>query len=168
MRVQGNVETGNTDYMTMEIGANGEMIIKANFKATAAYGGNGYHAGLLFTNVRGKTYYQGLIDSGYTYLTFDLKIAGTDKDKLSDMYLFCGQQMSGIQKEGDVYKAKFLLSDFVRLYDGTISAIDPALGGRKGTTGSKSGKFIAWRDNRGSDIGTTRNYIFTISNAAYV
>ena len=167
MRVQGNVVTGDTDYMTMDIGENGEMIIEANFEATAAVDGQGYHAGLLFADVQDKAYYQGLIDSGYTYLTFDLKIDGTDKDKLSDMYLFCGQQMSGLTKEGDVYKVKILLSDVVRLYDAAIDPIDPLLGGRKGTTGSRSGMFIAWRDNRGTDIGTTRNYIFTISNTMY-
>jgi hypothetical protein len=58
------------------------------------------------------------------------------------------------------------LSKLVEFYD-TINTIATATG-ISGTTGSKSALFFAWRDNRGSDIGTTRNYVFTISNSMYV
>ena len=74
--------------------------------------------------------------------------------------------MSGLTKEGDVYKVKLQLDKLLEFYS-TIDAISTATG-RSGTTGSKSALFLAWRDNRGSDIGQVRNYTFTISNSAYV
>jgi len=166
MRVQGSLVTGDTSYMTMDIGANGEMVIEANYKATSAVNGNGYYSTLIFRNLQTKVFYQDLINQGYTYLSFDLKIGGQDASNLTNLVVFCGQQVSELEKVGDVYKVNMQLSKLVDFYD-TINTIATATG-VSGTTGSKSALFFAWRDNRGSDIGTTRNYIFTISNSAYV
>jgi len=166
MRVQGSLVTGDTSYMTMDIGANGEMVIEANYKATSAVNGNGYYSTLIFRNLQTKVFYQDLINQGYTYLSFDLKIGGQDASNLTNLVVFCGQQVSGLEKVGDVYKVNMQLSKLIEFYD-TINTIATATG-VSGTTGSKSALFFAWRDNRGSDIGTTRNYIFTISNSAYV
>lgn len=161
-RVNGYDMTGNESYFKMEEGLNGEMVITANYLASY----DPYHAGLVWNNIESKEYYQKLVDNGYKYLTFDLAIGGENADKLDDLYLFCGQKVSGIQYENGVYKAKILISDIVRVYD-AIEVYIPN-GERKGQTGSRHGMFLAWRDNRGTDMGTWRKYIFTISNSAYV
>jgi hypothetical protein len=107
-----------------------------------------------------------LVDKGYKYLTFDLKVEGADKDKVSDLYMFCGQQLTKIEQQNGVYKVKILVSDIVRVYDAVETYIPNGV--RQGQTGSRHGMFLAWRDNRGSDRGLTRDYIFTISNSEYV
>ena len=161
MRVNGYNMTKNTSYMTMDIGANGEMIIEAKFQASW----ENYYAGLVFDNIGSQEYYQKLVDNGYKYLTFDLKVEGTDADKVDDLYVFCGQKLSSIAKVDGVYKVQILVSDFVRVYDRVATFVPSDQ--RIGQIGSAAGMFLAWRDNRGSDRGTSRNYIFTISNTAY-
>ena len=152
----------------MDIGENNELIINAKFEATSAVNGNGYHAGLVFRGMGNTDYYNALKAQGYTKVTFDLKIEGkTAADTLENMVVFCGQQISSLQKVGDVYKVEFTLDKLIEQL-GTINQIDPDLGGQKGTTGSKSAMFLAWRDNRGSDIGTSKSFTITISNAMYV
>ena len=111
-------------------------------------------------------YYKNLVNSGYKYIAFDLKVGGADAANLQNMVIFCGQQISTLTKVGDVYKVKMQLDKLLEFYT-TINSIATA-SGRSGTTGSKSALFLAWRDNRGSDIGQVRNYTFTISNSAYV
>lgn len=168
MRIQGNVKTDNANYITMELGENNELIINAKFEATSAVNGNGYHAGLVFRGMGNADYYNALKAQGYTKVTFDLKIEGkTAADTLENMVVFCGQQISSLQKVGDVYKVEFTLDKLIEQL-GTINQIDPDLGGQKGTTGSRSAMFLAWRDNRGSDIGTSKSFTITISNAMYV
>ena len=161
MRVNGYNMTNNPTYMTMNIGANGEMIIGAKFQASW----DNYHAGLVWNNIASAAYYDTLVANGYKYLTFDLKVEGTDADKVDDLYVFCGQKLSSIAKVDGVYKVQILVSDFVRVYD----AITPNLpnDNRQGQIGTRHGMFLAWRDNRGTDRGVERNYIFTISNTAY-
>ena len=166
MRIQGEEKTSDMSWMTVDVGANGEMTISAKFEATAAYNGNGYHATLIFKNIESLEYYKNLVNSGYKYIAFDLKVGGADAANLQNMVIFCGQQISTLTKVGDVYKVKMQLDKLLEFYT-TINSIATA-SGRSGTTGSKSALFLAWRDNRGSDIGQVRNYTFTISNSAYV
>ena len=75
------------------------------------------------------------------------------------------QSLTNIEKVDGVYKVKILISDISRVYD----AITPNLpnDNRQGQIGTRHGMFLAWRDNRGTDRGVERNYIFTISNTAY-
>lgn len=161
-RVNGHDVTGNESYLKIDKGLNGEMVITTLFQASW----DPYHAGLVWDNIESKEYYDNLVSKGYKYLTFDLKVDGADKDKVSDLYMFCGQQLSKIEQQNGVYKVKILVSDISRVYDAVQTYIPN--GERKGQTGSRHGMFLAWRDNRGSDRGLTRNYIFTISNVAYV
>ena len=161
MRVNGYNMTNNPTYMTMNIGANGEMIIGAKFQASW----DNYHAGLVWNNIASADYYDTLVANGYKYLTFDLKVDGADKDKVSDLYVFCGQQLDKIEQVDGVYKVKVLVSDISRVYD----AITPNLpnDNRQGQIGTRHGMFLAWRDNRGTDRGMERNYVFTISNPKF-
>ena len=127
MRVQGSLVTGDTSYMTMDIGANGEMVIEANYKATSALNNNGYYSTLIFRNLQTKAFYQDLINKGYSSLSFDLKIGGQDASNLTNLVVFCGQQVSGLEKVGDVYKVNMQLSKLVEFYD-TINTIATATG----------------------------------------
>ena len=165
MRVNGWNMTTNTTYMTMDIGAEGEMIITANWQAYTNYG-----PALVLKNLQGKAYYQGLQNSGYTYLTFDLKVGGTDADKLSDVHILgSAQKIAECTQENGVYKVNIQLAHIVQFYD-TITTLDTSTG-QAGQWGSRSALLLAWRFS--SNFATvpaqaTRNYVFTISNTAFV
>ncbi len=164
MRVNGWDMTTNTTYMTMETGANGEMIIDANWQAYVNYG-----PALVLKNVKDKSYYQGLIDNGYTYLSFDLKVGGTDADKITDVHILgSAQKISELTKDGDVYKVQIQLAHIVQFYD-TIVTLATS-GSQAGQWGSRSALLLAWRFS--TNFATvpeqaTRNYVFTISNADF-
>ena len=161
MRVNGYNMTNNPTYMTMNIGANGEMIIGAKFQASW----DNYHAGLVWNNIASAAYYDTLVANGYKYLTFDLKVDGADEDKVSDLYVFCGQQLDKIEQVDGVYKVKVLVSDISRVYDAITTNLPND--NRQGQIGTRHGMFLAWRDNRGTDRGVERNYVFTISNPKF-
>ena len=162
MRVNGYNMTGNTSYMTVSTGTNGETVIGAKFIASW----ENYYAGLVWDNIQSAAYYQALVDNGYQYLTFDLKVDGNDKDKVEDLYVFCGQKLTTIEQVGGVYKVKILVSDIVRVYD-RVKTFVPSKE-RIGQISSAAGMFLAWRDNRDSDRGVERNYIFTIANYEFI
>ena len=164
MRVNGWNMTTNTMYMTMDIGTEGEMIITANWQAYTNYG-----PALVLKNLQEKAYYQGLIDNGYTYLTFDLKVGGTDGDKLSDVHILgSAQKIAECTQENGVYKVKIQLAHIVQFYD-TITTLDTSAS-QAGQWGSRSALLLAWRFSTNfATVPTqaTRNYVFTISNTAY-
>jgi hypothetical protein len=148
----------------METGENGEMVVTAKY--TTSW--DPYHAGLVWNNIESKEYYQKLVDNGYTYITFDLAIGGDDADKVDDLYLFCGQQISKMPYKDGVYKAKILISDIVRVYDAVTTFIPN--NERKGQIGARHGMLLAWRDRGVNDTAVgnvVRNYVFTISNSKY-
>ena len=164
MRVNGWNMTTNTTYMTMDLGANGEMIITANWQAYTNYGPT-----LVLKNLEDKAYYQNLQTNGYTYLTFDLKVEGEDADKLTDVHILgTAQKVAECEKVDGVYKVKIQLAHIIQFYD-TISTLDTS-GNQAGQWGSRSAMLLAWRFS--TDFATvpedaTRNYVFTISNSAY-
>ncbi len=165
MRVNGWDMTTNTTYMSMDVGANGEMVITANWQAYKNYG-----PALVLKNVESKEYYQNLINSGYKYLTFNLKVEGQDADKLTDVHVLgSAQKIADCTKEGDVYKIQIQLAHIVQFYD-TITTLATS-GSQAGQWGSRSAFLLAWRFS--TDFATVpaqanRNYIFTISNSEYV
>ena len=165
MRVNGWNMTTNTTYMTMDIGAEGEMTITANWQAYVNYG-----PALVLKNLQEKAYYQGLIDSGYTYLTFDLKVGGTDADKLTDVHILgTAQKVADCTQENGAYKVNIQLAHIVQFYD-TITTLDTSAN-QAGQWGSRSALLLAWRFS--TNFATvpaqaTRNYVFTISNTAIV
>ncbi len=164
MRVNGWNMTTNTTYMTMDLGANGEMIITANWQAYTNYG-----PALVLKNLEDKAYYQNLQNNGYTYLTFDLKVEGEDADKLTDVHILgTAQKVAECEKVDGVYKVKIQLAHIIQFYD-TISTLDTS-GNQAGQWGSRSAMLLAWRFS--TNFATvpedaTRNYVFTISNSAY-
>ncbi len=165
MRVNGWNMTTNTTYMTMDVDADGAMTITANWQAYKNYG-----PALVLKNIESKAYYQDLINSGITYLTFDLKVGGEDADKITDVHILgSAKKISELTKEGDVYKVQIQLAHIVQFYD-TITTLDTS-GNQAGQWGSRSALLLAWRFS--TDFATvpadaTRNYIFTISNSMYV
>ena len=165
MRVNGWDMTTNTTYMSMDVGANGEMVITANWQAYTNYG-----PALVLKNVESKEYYQNLINSGYKYLTFNLKVEGQDADKLTDVHVLgSAQKIADCTKEGDVYKIQIQLAHIVQFYD-TITTLATS-GSQAGQWGSRSAFLLAWRFSTNFDTvpaQANRNYIFTISNSEYV
>jgi len=165
MRVNGWNMTTNTTYMTMDVKADGAMTITANWQAYQNYG-----PALVLKNIESKEYYQNLINSGITYLTFDLKVGGEDADKLDDIHILgSAQKVSACEKVDGVYKVQIQLAHIVQFYD-TITTLDTS-GSQAGQWGSRSALLLAWRFSTNfATIPTdaTRNYIFTISNAMYV
>jgi hypothetical protein len=164
MRVNGWNMTTNTTYMQMDLGANGEMIITANWQAYTNYG-----PALVLKNIQSKAYYQSLIDSGKTYLSFDLAVGGEDADKLDDIHILgSAQKVSACEKVDGVYKVKIQLSHIIQFYD-TITTLDTS-GNQAGQWGSRSALLLAWRFSTNFatvPADATRNYVFTISNFIY-
>ena len=164
MRVNGWDMTTNTTYMQMDVAADGAMTITANWQAYANYG-----PALVLKNMQSKEYYQGLIDSGYTHLTFDLKVGGADADKLDDIHILgSAQKVSACEQVNGVYKVQIQLAHIVQFYD-TIVSLDTS-GNQAGQWGSRSALLLAWRFS--TNFATvpedaTRNYVFTISNTAF-
>ena len=164
MRVNGWNMTTNTTYMQMDVAADGAMTITANWQAYANYG-----PALVLKNMQSKEYYQGLIDSGYTHLTFDLKVGGADADKLDDIHILgSAQKVSECEQVNGVYKVQIQLAHIVQFYD-TIVTLDTS-GNQAGQWGSRSALLLAWRFS--TNFATvpedaTRNYVFTISNTAF-
>ena len=165
MRVNGWNMTTNTTYMEMDVAADGAMTITANWQAYQNYG-----PALVLRNIQSKEYYQGLIDSGYTYLTFDLKVGGEDADKLDDIHILgSAQKVSACEQVDGVYKVQIQLAHIVQFYD-TIVTLDTS-GNQAGQWASRSALLLAWRFS--TNFATvpedaTRNYVFTISNSAIV
>ena len=164
MRVNGWNMTTNTTYMQMDVAADGAMTITANWQACANYG-----PALVLKNIQSKEYYQGLINSGYTHLTFDLKVGGADADKLDDIHILgSAQKVSACEQVNGVYKVQIQLAHIVQFYD-TIVTLDTS-GNQAGQWGSRSALLLAWRFS--TNFATvpedaTRNYVFTISNTAF-
>jgi hypothetical protein len=165
MRVNGWNMTTNTTYMTMDTGANGEMTINANWQAYQNFG-----PALVLRNMKEKSYYQGLINNGYTYLSFDLKVGGTDAGKLDDIHILgSAQKVSACEQVNGVYKINVPLDKIVYFYDNIVT-LDTS-GNQVGKWDSRSALLLAWRfsDNFATvPAQATRNYIFTISNTAFV
>jgi copper chaperone CopZ len=151
--------------MTMDVEADGAMTITANWQAYQNYG-----PALVLKNIESKAYYQNLINSGITYLTFDLKVGGEDAGKLDDIHILgSAQKVSACEKVDGVYKVQIQLAHIVQFYD-TIITLDTS-GNQAGQWGSRSALLLAWRFSTNfATVPTdaTRNYIFTISNSMYV
>ncbi|MBQ5929188.1 MAG: Ig-like domain-containing protein, partial [Clostridia bacterium] len=164
MRVNGWNMTTNTTYMAMDVAADGAITITANWQAYVNYG-----PALVLKNLESKAYYQGLIDSGYTHLTFDLQVGGEDADKLDDIHILgSAQKVSACEQVGGVYKVQIQLAHITQFYE-TITTLDTSAN-QAGQWGSRSALLLAWRFS--SNFATvpadaTRNYVFTISNTAY-
>jgi hypothetical protein len=165
MRVNGWNMTTNTTYMQMDIEADGAMKITANWQAYANYG-----PALVLKNLESKEYYQNLKDSGYTYLTFDLKVEGEDADKLTDIHVLgTAKKVAECTQENGVYKIEIQLAHIVQFYD-TIVTLDTS-GNQAGKWDSRSALLLAWRFSTNFatvPADATRNYVFTISNSMYV
>ena len=156
MRINGWNMTTNTTYMTMETGENGEMVIGANFQANATYS-----PALILRNIKEKAYYEGLIESGYTKLAFDLKVEGD----VTDLYVF-GKALTNFEKSEDgVYAIVVEVQHIVNYYD-TINTIATS-GNQVGQSTSLAAKLISWK-SPANDWSTVRSYVFTISNAAFI
>ena len=140
----------------METGENGEMVIGANFQANATYS-----PALILRNIKEKAYYEGLIESGYTKLAFDLKVEGD----VTDLYVF-GKALTNFEKSEDgVYAIVVEVQHIVNYYD-TINTIATS-GNQVGQSTSLAAKLISWK-SPANDWSTVRSYVFTISNAAFI
>ena len=154
-RINGWNMSTNTTYMTVDVNANGDMAIGAKFQASATYA-----PALILRNLKDKTYYETLIASGYTNLTFNLAVAGD----VTDLYVFGKKLTTFVKNANGVYAVSIALQHIVNYYD-TISTIATS-GEQVGQASSLAAKFIAWNSPTG-DYSSVRDYVFTISNSAY-
>ncbi len=159
MRVNGNNMLGNTEYMAMDTGDNGELIITTKFQANATY-----YPTLTLRNLKEKSYYQDLIDNGYTKLTFNLKVGGANASDLDIHILATGMTINQFAAEDGGYRIEISLANIVTFYD-TIKTLGESWS-QTGQTGSKSAMFISWRSPAG-DYTSVRNYVFTISDSTF-
>ena len=155
MRINGWDMSTNTSYMTMETGKDGEMVVGAKFQANETYA-----PALVLKNLKDKSYYETLIANGYTKLTFNLAVEGD----VSDLYVF-GKALNTFSQNDGVYTVVIDVQHIVNHYD-TISTIATS-GSQVGQATSMAAKLITWKSPAG-DWSTTRNYVFTISNSAFV
>ena len=154
-RINGWNMSTNSDYMTINVGENGEMVIGAKFQANATYS-----PALVLQNLQEKAYYEGLIADGYTVLTFNLKVEGD----VTDLYVF-GKKVTTFAKNTDgAYVISIDTNVLVSYYD-TMSTIATSPN-QVGQASSINAKFITWK-SPADDYSSVRNYVFTISNATF-
>ena len=155
IRINGYNMTTSTEYMTMDTGANGEMIVGAKFQANGTYA-----PALILRQLESKEYYETLIANGYTKFTFKLEIEGD----LSDLYVF-GKALDTFEEENGVYTIVIDTQHFVTYYD-TLSTIATSTAA-VGQASSMAAKFITWK-SPADEWKAIRNYVFTISNTEFV
>ena len=155
IRINGYNMTTSTEYMTMDTGANGEMIVGAKFQANGTYA-----PALILRQLESKEYYETLIANGYTKFTFKLAVEGD----VSDLYVF-GKALDTFEEENGVYTIVIDTQHFVTYYD-TLSTIATSTAA-VGQASSMAAKFITWK-SPADEWQAIRNYVFTISNTEFV
>ena len=154
------------DGMTVDTGANGEIIIEATFNATENYG-----SFLMFNNMDTITYLGGL-KGKYASFTFELTVEG---GPVNDLHTFgTAKAISTCNKvEGkeNTYVVEIRLD--MQYFTETNTWIktmttfaDPTVT-QTGQIGSRSQMLLAWRTNGSTSFTANhepRNYRFTIAN----
>ncbi len=142
-------------YFNMETGANGEMVVTTKIQAVKAN-----PSALVLRNLYDKAYYEKLIASGYTKLSFQLQVGGADATKVSDLYVF-GTALSTFTQSNGAYAVTVNLSTIVENY-ATIAKLGQAT---QATVSEFNQMLIGWKDT--TNNWSARNYVFTISNASF-
>ena len=155
IRINGYNMTTSTEYMTVDTGANGEIIVGAKFRANATYA-----PALILRQLESKEYYETLIANGYTKFTFKLAVEGD----LSDLYVF-GKALDTFEEENGVYTIVIDTQHFVTYYDtlSTIATSTTAVGQES----SMAAKLITWK-SPADEWQAIKNYVFTISNTEFI
>jgi hypothetical protein len=142
-------------YFNMETGANGEMVVTTKIQAVKAN-----PSALVLRNLYDKAYYEKLIESGYTKLSFQLQVGGADATKVSDLYVF-GTALSTFTQSNGAYAVMVNLSTIVENY-ATIAKLGQVT---QATVSEFNQMLIGWKDT--TNNWSARNYVFTISNASF-
>ena len=154
-RIYGNDVSGQSQWISKETSENGATVITAKFQADATYS-----PALILKNMHSKAYYEKLIANGYTKLAFNLAVEGD----VTDLYVF-GKLVSTFPVKDGVYSFAIDVQHIVNHYD-TIKTIATS-GNQVGQASSLAAKLISWKSPE-KDWSTVRNYVFTISNAAFM
>ena len=154
-RICGNDVSGQSQWISKETSENGATVITAKFQADATYS-----PALILRNMYSKAYYEKLIANGYTKLAFNLAVEGD----VTDLYVL-GKLVSTLPVKDGVYSFAIDVQHIVNHYD-TMKTIATS-GNKAGQASSLAAKLISWKSPAG-DYKSIRNYVFTISNAAYV
>ena len=154
MRIGGYQYHDKPAYFNMATGANGEMTITAQFSDSAAY-----YPMLMLRNMYSKAYYQALVSNGYTKLAFNLAVEGD----ISDLYVF-GKALNTFPENEGIYAIAIDVEHIVTYYDNIYGIA--TTGGQAGQAGSLDKMLIAWKSPL--TWAGSRNYVFTISNAAFM
>ncbi|MBO5479804.1 MAG: InlB B-repeat-containing protein [Clostridia bacterium] len=143
-------------YFDMAIGSNGEMIVTTKIQAVTAN-----PSALVLRKLESKEYYEKLLANGYTKLSFNLVVGGTDGAKVSDLYVF-GKALTSFANTDGVYTVDVNLQDIVDNY-ATVGTLG---NGVQATKAQLNQMLIAWKDT--TNNWSARNYVFTISNTSFI
>ena len=154
-RINGWNQSSVADYCGIQVGENGEITVSSKFQANATYS-----PALILRNMHSKAYYEKLIANGYTKLAFNLAVEGD----VTDLYVF-GKLVSTFPVKDGVYSFAIDVQHIVNHYD-TMKTIATS-GNQVGQASSLAAKLISWK-SPANDWSTARDYVFTISNAAFM
>jgi uncharacterized protein YjdB len=146
-------QTSNASYFNMATGENGEMVVTAKYS-----GSTNHYPAVVLRELYSKEYYQALLDNGYTNLAFKLAVGGESAASVSDLYVF-GKQLTTFPENNGVYAIVIDLQYIVDNY-AKVSGMGTSV---EAKVAEFNYMFLAWK----STDWTTRNYVFTISNAAF-
>ena len=142
--------SNNPGYLDIVTGNGGEAIVTTIFS-----GSNNCYSALVLRNLFSKEYYEQIITSGDSHLEFKLAIDG----ELSNLYVF-GKALNEYWNENGVYTISIDLQYIVNNY-ATIGTL--GYGKVAATDNDLNQMMIAWK-NEATVWGTSRNYVFTISD----
>jgi len=143
-------------YFNMAIGGNDELIVTTKINVVKEN-----PSGLVLRKLFPKEYYEKLLASGYTKLSFNLAVGGTDGAKVSDLCVF-GKALTSFANSGGVYTVDVNLQDIVANY-----ATVGTLGNATQAVKAQLNQMLIGLDDT-TNNWSTRNYVFTISNTCFI
>ncbi len=147
-------QTNNADYFGITTGGSGELIVTAKFSGSTTD-----YPSIALRNLYAQSYYQNLLDAGYTKVAFTLAVGGANASDVSDLYVL-GKKLGDFGRNASgAYAVAFDLQYIIDNYS-TIGGIGTSV---KAANAYVDQMLIAWK----STDWTTRNYVFTISNPIF-
>ena len=146
-------QSNNATYYTA---TNDENKVVANVQFA---GSTSHYPAMILRNLQEKSYYENLLASGYTKLTFNLMVGGDNAANVSDLYVFGKELTSFAKNASGAYEIAIDLQYIVTNYD-KVAYIGTKV---EAKNAELNYMFLAWK----STDWTKRNYVFTLSGFEY-